>query len=115
MNPTKREAVVDRRELNTDEQKILRDGERLRISVMLMDHQPSKPSAQPTVLHRPGYAPISAEQQEQRRQLQARYEAELTGRWQSGTAGQAEGLGSLNKAEAHRAYEKRLTNAWRSR
>ena len=105
----------------TAEDTILKNGQRHRIPLILMDGQQRTVAAAHTpadalILHRPGYAPISAEQQEQRRQLQARYEADVTSRWQSPSTFQNERTeGAPNKLQAYRAYQERLTSAWRGR
>lgn len=97
-----------------DDSDMLKDGEVLRVSMMLMDGVPRAVTGRSTpvsmVGHRPGSLPLTDAQRSERVERQRAYNDEVSQRWRS-HAPQAPGKPRPDTARAR--YQDRLTNAWR--
>ena len=126
------------RERDDNDKRVLKDGESLRVNVMLMDGVRREIAGATTSLrnfdgtpagHKPGYVTTSDAERERRAALYAAHDAKVSSAWQQPAPSQADHssksgrsaqgdppsrAANNDRAAAYAADDKRISEAWRS-
>lgn len=109
---------MTKQKIEEDEDKILKDGQVLRVPLTFMDSEQRRVAAQnsaaldPLQDHRPHFARLSNEDAKRREEMQAKADAALSARWRSPTQDAKAAAPPPAKA-SYASYDQRLSNRWR--
>lgn len=105
---------------DVDEDYVLKDGEALRVPLLLMDSAPSNRAVRvddnfAMQGHRPGYVVCTDAARSERIERQRSHDAELSNRWRSCSVVTTKTAATDNLASARARRDERLANRWRHR
>lgn len=101
-----------------DDEDVIRDGEKLCVSVMLMDSMQRAVAGNVAVpvMHKPGYATLSDAQARDREATYSAYNTRVSQAWKnSGTVIRADAQTGDARLDAYARYQARVSRAWRHR